>query len=305
MNLPQFPFYIPSKSRSEYMITSKALTRMGIKHYVIVEPDQVADYEKAVEEMKLLTIILPLDMNYKKTYELCDDHGFTQSTGAGPARNFAWEHSIANGFDWHWIMDDNIRCFIRLNKNERIKCENPAFWTAQEDFALRYKNVAMAGPQYKFFAPDRQKMPPFIKNTRIYSCNLIRNDLPFRWRGRHNEDTILSLDVLKAGWCTILFNAFLQDKAPTQTVKGGNTSEIYQVKNDVKAGEKYSSTGTIDKSKMIVRVHGDVSKIKHRFGRVHHYVDYSLFKATKLIRIDGLQISKKTNDYGIKLGRKK
>jgi hypothetical protein len=36
---------------------------MGIKHYVIVEPDQVADYEKAVEEMKLLTIIHPLDMN--------------------------------------------------------------------------------------------------------------------------------------------------------------------------------------------------------------------------------------------------
>ena len=90
---------------------------------------------------------------------------------------------------------------------------------------LRYKNVAMAGPQYKFFAPDRQKLPPFVRNTRIYSCNLIRNDLPFRWRGRHNEDTIKSLDVLKAGWCTILFNAFLQDKAPTLTIKGGNNTE--------------------------------------------------------------------------------
>ena len=44
---PQFPLYIPSKGRFEYMITSKYLTYMGVKHNVVVEPSQMDDYRKA------------------------------------------------------------------------------------------------------------------------------------------------------------------------------------------------------------------------------------------------------------------
>ena len=62
---------------------------------------------------------------------------------------------------------------------------------------------------------------PFTLNTRIYSCNLIKNSVRFRWRGRYNEDTDLSLRMLKAGLCTDLFNAFLQDKETTLTMRGG------------------------------------------------------------------------------------
>ena len=81
------------------MMTSKSLTRMGVQHYVIVEPDQVDDYNNAIKEMQLTATVLPLDMNYKTDYELCDKLGQTRSTGPGPARNFAWQHSIDNGFD--------------------------------------------------------------------------------------------------------------------------------------------------------------------------------------------------------------
>jgi hypothetical protein len=69
-NYPQFPLYIPSKGRSEYMITSKALTLMGVDHFVVVEPQQVDDYEKSVRDMKLRATILPLDMTYKDKYEI-------------------------------------------------------------------------------------------------------------------------------------------------------------------------------------------------------------------------------------------
>ena len=90
-----------------------------------------------------------------------------------------------------------------------------------EDFCERYTNVAMAGPNYFMFAVRKSKdTPPFYLNTRIYSCNLIRNDYPRRWRGRYNEDTILSLDMLEDGWCTILFNAFLQYKMVTPVKQG-------------------------------------------------------------------------------------
>lgn len=298
---PQFPLYIPSKGRHEYMITSKALTEMGVKHYIVVEPQQVDDYNLSVRNMGLLATILPLDMNYKAKYELCDDLGLTKSTGPGPARNFAWDHSISQGYAWHWVMDDNISSFRRMHQKQRIKALTPAFWRAMEDFVLRYKNVSMAGPNYSMFAFGASSLPPFIINTRIYSCNLIRNDVSFRWRGRYNEDTILSLDMLTSGWCTIQFNAFLQNKMGTQVLKGGNTAEFYHAEGKVKDGAKYADTGTLAKSQMLARVYPQYCKVVYKFSRIHHEVNYRPFKNQKLIRRDDISIPSGTNDYGMKL----
>jgi len=297
----RFPLYIPSKGRHEYMMTSKHLTAMGLSHFVIVEPNECEAYIRAIDKMGLKAKVLELDLSYKEKYELCDDYGLTKSTGPGPARNFAWDHSIKNGFSYHWVMDDNINEFYRLNKNKRIRVRSPGFWQAMEDFVLRYKNIGMAGPNYRMFAPSRQKMPPFTTNTRIYSCNFIRNDCGFRWRGRYNEDTILSLDMLKAGWCTVQFNAFLQEKKGTQLLKGGNTDEFYHKEGAVPSGERYADTGTLAKSQMQVKVHPDVSKIVYKFGRIHHHVDYSGFKNRKLIKKTNNEVFNCTNNYGMEL----
>lgn len=261
---PSFPLYIPTKGRADSRLTSKALTAMGVPHFLVAEPQEVEVYERASRGS--LATVLQLDMSYKGRYETCDDLGLTKGTGAGAARNFIWDHSIANGHAWHWVMDDNIKAFYRLNHNLKVSCLAPAFWRAMEDFVLRYENVAMAGPNYFMFALRKSAMPPFVTNTRIYSCNLIRNDVPFRWRGRYNEDTILSLDMLKAGWCTVQFNAFLQEKTTTQYLGGGNTAEFY------------AREGTAPKSIMLKRVHPDVTKLMMRFGREHHHVDYKRFK---------------------------
>lgn len=298
---PQFPLYIPSKGRSEYMITSKALTLMGVKHFLVVEPSQVNDYQESVKSMQLLATILPLDMSYKDRYETCDDFGLTKSTGPGPARNYAWDHSIDNGYDWHWVMDDNISSFRRMNKSMRVKVLLPSFWRAMEDFVLRYKNVAMAGPNYSMFAFGASKLPPFITNTRIYSCNLINNKVGFRWRGRYNEDTILSLDMLTAGWCTIQFNAFLQNKMGTQVLKGGNTAEFYHAEGKVKSGEKYADIGTLAKSLMLAKVYPQYCKVVHKYSRIHHEVNYKPFKNQKLIRKEDLHLPAVSNEYGMKL----
>lgn len=300
-NNPQFPLYIPSKGRSEYMITSKVLTDLGVPHYIVVEPQEVQKYQDAIKKMGLLTTVLELDMKYKETYELCDNLGLTKSTGPGPARNFAWSHSISIGAKWHWVMDDNIRSFRRLNFNEKVKVNTGAIFRAMEDFCLRYKNIGMAGPNYYMFAPARQKQPPFIKNTRIYSCNLIRNDVPWRWRGRYNEDTILSLDMLKAKWCTVQFNAFLQEKMNTQMIKGGNTQEFYHAEGKVADGKKYADTGTLAKSKMQVKVHPDVSRLVWKFERWHHHVDYTGFKNLNLKFKDDYKKENRVNNYGMEL----
>ena len=279
--LPRFPLYIPTKGRADSRLTSRALTEQGVPHFLVVEPQEVDAYQRAARGS--LATVLPLDLSYKARYELCDDLGLSKSTGPGPARNFIWQHSIDTGHAWHWVMDDNILRFYRYHQNAKIQVLSPAFWRAMEDFVLRYENVAMAGPNYEMFVIAKDKRPPYTTNTRIYSCNLIRNDLPFRWRGRYNEDTILSLDQLKAGWCTIQFNAFLQNKARTQMLGGGNTAEFY------------AAEGTAPKSEMLKAVHPDVTRLVWKFNRHHHHVDYKRFKQPLLRRPDALLQSPTAN----------
>lgn len=286
-NKPQFPIYIVSKGRADTRLTSKALTAMNVQHYIVVEQQEREIYEQACRNST--ATVLVLDNQYKHDYDCFDTLGLSKSTGPGPARNFAWDHSIKLGFQWHWVMDDNINEFLRLTENKKIRCGDGTPFKVMEDFVLRYKNIAMAGPQYRAFAPQNSSIPPFVANTRIYSCNLIRNDTPFRWRGRYNEDTDLSLRMLKAGWATVQFNAFLQDKVRTQILGGGNTAEFY------------AKEGTKAKSEMQVAMHPDVSTLTWKFGRIHHEVNYRPFKDIPLLFKDSYVRVEGVNDYGMTL----
>ena len=90
-------------------------------------------------------------------------------------------------------MDDNINGFVRLHKKTKRRVLDGGMFRVCEEFVDRFKNVPVAGLQYRFFCDDKAAYPPFVLNTRIYSCLLIENSCPHRWRGRYNEDTILSL----------------------------------------------------------------------------------------------------------------
>lgn len=258
------PIFIPSKGRHDIVMTMRYLDKMGQPYTVIVEDQEHDAYAAKLGEHRLA--VLPDRM--KETYDLCQlpdiDYGST-STGSGPARNYAWELAAERGAPWHWVIDDNIAGFRILNQGTKIPAQTPLFFRWMEYFAACYSNVMMAGPHYDFFAPASQPLNnPLVINHRIYSCNLIRTAAPFEWRGQFNEDTILSIDMLKAGYCTVLFNMFLAKKVGTQTMKGGNTDELY-------------ARGTTAKSQMLYEVHPDVTTLVERWGRPHHVVNYHAF----------------------------
>jgi hypothetical protein len=288
---PRYPIYIPSKGRWANQMTSRHLTRMGVPHYIVVEEQELDLYR--ARKTRLSTFLV-LDPSYRDRHETCDDFGHTRSFGAGPARNFAWDHAISLGAERHWDVDDNIDGFYRYNHNLKTPVADGTVLRVMEDFADRYTNVGIAGPQYFMFVSRKEgALPPFVANTRIYSCSLIRNDVPLRWRLRMNEDTDLSLRVLKLGLCTVQFNAFLQYKSPTQTMKGGYNSEFY------------AREGTMWKSQMLVDQHPDVARIAWRFGRWHHYVDYTPFmKANHLELRPGVAFPDAIDNYGMKLQRR-
>lgn len=296
MTNPKYPVYIVSKGRADTMITSRSLTRMKIPHYIIIEPQDEQPYNQALVNFGLSDYVTLLIAPFS-------NHG----DGPGRARNWAWDHSISIGAEAHWVLDDNISDFYRLHRNERIRVESGVFFKVMEDFFDRYENLYIAGPQYRFFIAPNQKYPPYVANTRIYSCLLIRNDCKHRWRGRYNEDTDICLRVLKDGDCTVQFNAFLQGKVATQTIKGGNTAEFYH-KEFVEEGEdlegkSYNEKGTINKSQMLADMHPDVARVVWKYGRWHHYVDYSSFKKNKLKLKPEILLPEGSDNYGMTLIR--
>ena len=275
---PEYPIYIISKGRWDSRLTSKTLENMKVPYHIVVEPQEYDKYSAVIDPDKIYT--LPFS---------------NLGQGSIPARNWVWEHSIKSGYDRHWIMDDNIRSF----KKNRYICSDGTHFKVIEDFIDRYENIAMVGPDYDFMGRKqvtRRNVPPFIMNTRIYSCICIKNDIPYRWRGRYNEDTDLSLRVLKDGMCTILFYFFTQSKQTTMTMKGGNTDELYKQDNDF--------DGRLEMAKHLQRQHPDVTKITRKWGGCQHQVDYRPFKKNRLIKKEGITIPKGVNNYGMVLVKK-
>ena len=268
----RYPIYIISKGRAESRLTSKALDKMNTDYFIVIEEQEYDEYASVIDKSKIL--VLPFS---------------NLGQGSIPARNWVFENSIERGFKRHWILDDNIDGFIRLNRNRKIKVDSSATFRAIEDFVDRYDNIAMAGMDYRYFAPERVKMPPYVLNTRIYSCILLDNSIEHRWRGRYNEDTDLSLRILKDGYVTMLFKAFLCNKVGTLKMKGGNTDTIYNTGDNRR-----------EFAESLVRQHPDCAQVVWRYDRWHHEVDYSRFKS-KLNKKQDIQINQGVDNYGMKL----
>lgn len=272
---PRYPVYIISKGRWESRLTAKALEARAIPYHIVIEPQEYAQYAAVIDPKKIL--ILPFS---------------NLGQGSIPARNWVWEHSISQGAARHWILDDNIREFYRLHLNAYYRTTSGTTFCAIEDWADRYTNVALSGMQYFMFAKRKQKISPFVLNTRIYSCILIQNDIPYRWRGCYNEDADLSLCALKGGWCTALSQAFLAEKQATMTMKGGNTDELYK------------GDGRLLMALSLQQQHPDVTKVVWKWGRWQHQVDYRPFKKNRPILRPGVIIPTEPNNYGMVLRKK-
>lgn len=271
---PRYPIYIVSKGRWEKRYTSKYLDWININYKMIIEPDEYEYYAKVIDITKL--VVLPqcyLDLHQ----------------GSIPARNFVWKHAKETGAKRHWILDDNITSWRRFIDSEKVYVRSGLVFKVVEDYVDRYDNIKMAGHHYTMFGVSTNtNNQPITMNTRIYSSILLSNDLfpDFTWRGKYNEDTDLSLRILKNGYPTVLFNCILADKLKTQSQKGGNTDSIYAEEN-----------GIYQKTASLIDQHPDVTKMVKKFGRIHHQVDYSSFKQLTPNKITGITLREEYYNY--------
>lgn len=312
---PRYPVYIISKGRADSRLTSRAFEWIKVPYHIVIEPQEYEQYAAVIDPKKIL--VLPFS---------------NLGLGGIPARNWVWEHSIATGAARHWIFDDNIDGFCRFTDNGKVEVNSAVTLCAIEDWVDRYENVMMAGFNYDYFAPRKQgaKIKPITMNTRVYSGILLHNSLTHRWRGRYNEDTDLSLQILKDGWCTALFNAFLMYKRPTLTMTGGNSDQLYaEAEAHTAAWEAHagacstcsrcvdgytSSTLPCEEGVKILEKdgrwrmaehlraqHPEITSIERKWRRWQHQVDYRQFRSNKLILKPGVVLPEGTNEYGMRL----
>jgi hypothetical protein len=253
--VPQYPVYVISKGRAFLPLTARMFVKERIPYRIVVEEPEADEYRA---ELGDAVLVLPFQ-----------DLGF-----APPARNWCWEHALASGAKRHWMFDDNIRSFQRWHEGRRLNLDAALAMSLMEDFTERYTNIGISGPNYVMFGTGTQA--PFLVNTRVYSSQLIRNDLPYRWRGQYNADTDLSLQVLSGGLCTVLFNAFLIEKMTTMKMGGGSTGN-------------HAGDGRLRMARSLEHQWPGIVSTSRRFDRPQHQVAFNWRRFdTPLIRRDDL-----------------
>ena len=250
----EYPIYIVSKGRYKNPITAKSFDQDGIDYLIAVEPQEAKDYIKVLGIDKVL--VLPFS---------------NLGLGSYPARNYCWEHSKKQGHKYHWVFDDNINGFCKWVNAKKVYVHEGANPLLYVENYVKKNNVDIGGFEYRYFS---MKPPPkpFKNNTHVYSAMLIRNNLPYKWRLKYNEDIDLCLQVLHNGGRTASCIYYLTNKTSTVAkMKGGNQDELY--KNN-------SHSKKLLKAKMIEAVWPQYAKTVIRFNRVHHLIDWKVFKKT-------------------------
>jgi hypothetical protein len=271
---PKYPIFVPSLGRAVNCLTAKMFVKDNVPFHFVVQPDQV----KAYADVWGIERILVLPENGK---------------GLVYARNWIKDYSVAQGDERHWQWDDDIRHIERIYHGHRLPVASNIALAICESFVDRYENVALASLNSTFFVVCNgttiSQWPPFYLNQRCYTCFLVMNSLPNRWRYRYNEDTDMSLQVLADGWCTILFNAFLIQTNTTMTSKGGQT-------------DIYINDGRLRMARELERVWPGVVSVSRRFNRPQHMIEGVWKKFdNKLIKKKGLKIEPGINEFGMKL----
>lgn len=212
---PQWPIYIPSKERAGIATTPQLLKDNGIPFRLMVEPQDADDYKAHFPDGEVIVM-------------------GKNNQGIAYARNHCLEHAERDGHAFHWQVDDNIRSFgLRIANKNVTSPPGTAFWLI-ERVAARYSNIGGAGMKHQAFA--FAETLPVSLNRQVYTSMLLRTNTGLRFRDQMIEDTDFNLQMLHDGWCTLLFNRVIMNKATTMTMKGGNT-EIH-----------HAGTGRIDRA---------------------------------------------------------
>ena len=206
--------------------THMTLTRYKINHYLFVEPSQEEEYKKWYDPTYCTMIVGKEDWS-------------KQNMGSTTVRNAILDFGKELGFDRVWMLDDNIKKYNRYYQGTKNEINSHEIFTHIEEYIKRYDNVGGVSHNFSPFIMEGDLRPCIVKNNKCYSSMLLRTDIDIRFRYKHQEDNLISMEYINKGYCNLCFNSILYDKDTSGTDKGGNREAIYKCKNNDSDGDGY------------------------------------------------------------------
>lgn len=284
---PKYPVCVLSfKRANESGRTHKTLTEMKVHHKLFVEPSQEKDYREWFDDSYCELVICPEDFS-------------KQTMGSTPVRNYILDYGLERGFDRVWMLDDNIKGYNRLYQGTKNKIVSSVVFTHIEDYISGYDNVGGVSHNFNPFVNEGDRRACIVTNGKCYSSMCLKTDPEVRFRYKHQEDNLISMEYIHRGYTNLCFNSIVYDKLTSGTDKGGNKEGVYKCKDGKGDGEGYKER--FEYFEAIVKILGWENKLelidgkttkdlvkrsqRHKAHDYHADVNYKILKNYEINKI--------------------
>lgn len=217
------PIYIPTRHRAGKTKTTKLLDNCGLPYQLVIEPHDFDSYQEHHTPEQLLT--LPKD-----------------NFGLANVRNWILDHAKQGGWLYAWQIDDDITGFVYRLKGQRLHTTPLPLMSIVEEYTFVHDNVAGSCIPNQAYLFGHDNKAPLIYNGMIYQVQLLRTDTGVFWRPGLPNDPDRSLQILTAGWTTIVPRRFGQMSPAPMSQPGGMTTTDYAKDGRIMQFEKLVDT---------------------------------------------------------------
>jgi hypothetical protein len=202
----QFPIYIPSKGRYE-CITAKQLIKMNIPFKIVIEPQDLDDYQKKWKDLLILN---------------------RNDMGISYVRQAIINYAKSNHQKWIWIIDDDITEWWYRAGNDGCIKTNISCLKEVETNILNHPEkdiIGQVGLYHCVWACKKNCSIPFISENvgivQVVAFNLPNINIKYDSDLNGMEDQDLTLRLLKSGIKTLRYNHFSFKTFNKGSNKGG------------------------------------------------------------------------------------
>jgi hypothetical protein len=222
---PRFPINVLSYRRANRNgRTHLLLTKMKIPHNLFIEPQEEEAYRNWYSPDYCNLVVCPENFSERKM-------------GSTPVRNYILDYYKDD--DYVWMLDDNIKDYIRLLGGKKHKIYSGVVFLSVEDYVINCENIGIASHNFSPCLAGGDFRQVISLNTKCYSSLLINTRANLRFRHKHQEDNFISIECLEKGFTTACFNHILYDKNTSGMDRGGNREGIYRCEGKDMDGKGY------------------------------------------------------------------
>jgi hypothetical protein len=287
-----YNIYVPSYKRAGNAATIDMLRTFGANNwYLAVDPSQYADYKREYGAEHI--ILRDIRFRDPSMVDLATSIPRPNSmSGTAGVYNNLLAFSRTMGEEKYFTMDDDFYGLAMKAKkgfrnklpdeiyvkDDYYRCSNikEEYGFNFQEFMRGIETVGKAMRNHGFLGLEKfgvvfSLCAQWKFGTRVYSFYLSDNKTQPTHRAAMNNDVITSMEQSKRGLMPGLFELIGYNSGATQTT-GGLT-------------DQYLLLGTLEKTKILVKMEPNFTKIVINYNRIHHLGDFTTYNRQRIVGV--------------------